>query len=62
MQIDRSLVQGFDLFEGMAPEKIDDVLSHASGRRYPLGEVVFEQGSEAQQFFLLLHGRLRERR
>lgn len=59
MQIDRSLVHGFELFEGMAPEEIDDILSKASSRRYPAGEAVFEQGSEADQFFVLLHGRLR---
>jgi CRP-like cAMP-binding protein len=59
MQIDRSLVQGFDLFEGLGPEEIDDMLGQATSRRYPMGEVVFEQGSQAEHFFLLLHGRLR---
>ena len=59
MQIDRSLVQDFDLFEGLATEEIDDILSRATSRRFPAGEVVFEQGSEADLFFLLLHGRLR---
>ena len=59
MQIDRSLVQGFELFDGLRPEEIDDMLALATSRRYPLAEIVFEQGSEADQFFLLLHGRLR---
>jgi len=59
MQVDRSLVEGLDLFEGMEPEGVDDVLSYATSRRYPQGEIVFEQGSEAEQFFLLLHGRVR---
>ena len=59
MQIDRSLVEGFDLFEGIKPSEVDEILSNATGRRYPLGEVVFEQGSDAEHFFLLLHGRLR---
>lgn len=59
MQIDRSLVQGFDLFEGLAPGEIDDMLARATSRRYPMGEIVFEQGSDADHFFLLLHGRLR---
>jgi CRP-like cAMP-binding protein len=59
MQIDRSLVEGFDLFEGLGPEAIDDILSHATSRRYPVGDIVFEQGSAAGHFFLLLHGRLR---
>ncbi len=52
-------MQHFELFDGLAPEAIDDILSFASSRRYPAGEVVFEQGSAAGQFFLLLHGRLR---
>ena len=34
MQIDRSLVQGFDLFEGMRPDEIDDMLAQATSRRY----------------------------
>jgi CRP-like cAMP-binding protein len=59
MQIDRSVVQGFDFFEGLEPDEIDDILSQATSRRYPSGEVVFEQGGEAGQFFLLLHGRAR---
>jgi CRP-like cAMP-binding protein len=59
MHIDRTLVQGFELFEGLEPDTMDDVLSHAASRRYPAGEVVFEQGSTAEQFFLLLHGRVR---
>lgn len=59
MHVDRSVVQGFDLFEGLTHDEVDDVLSHATSRRYPAGETVFEQGSSADQFFLLLHGRVR---
>ena len=59
MQVDRSLVEGFELFEGLAPNEIDDVLSRATSLRYPTGEIVFEQGGAADHFFLLLHGRLR---
>ena len=42
-----------------SPQEADDVLSRATSRRYPSGEIVFEQGGSADQFFLLLHGRLR---
>lgn len=59
MQIDRSLVQGFDVFDGLRPAEIDDVLAQATSRRYPAGDIVFEQGSDADHFYLLLHGRLR---
>lgn len=59
MNIDKSVVQGFELFDNMTPEATDDILAVAISRRYPTGEVVFEQGSPADQFFVLLHGRLR---
>lgn len=59
MHVDRSVVHGFDLFEGLSPDEVDAVLAHATSRRYPMGEAVFEQGSSADQFFLLLHGRIR---
>lgn len=59
MHIDRSLVEGFQLFDNMAPEAIDDVIATATSRRYPSGETVFEQGDAADNFFVLLHGRLR---
>jgi hypothetical protein len=47
MQIDRSLVQGFDLFGGMSDDAIDDMLVAATSRRYPVDEIVFEQGAAA---------------
>lgn len=59
MHIDRSLVEGFQLFNNLAPEAIDDLLSSAASRRYPAGEAIFEQGDAADNFFVLLHGRLR---
>ena len=59
MQIDRSLVEEFGLFDKLTPDAIDDVLSGAKSRRHPAGETVFKQGSEATHFFVLLHGRLR---
>jgi len=59
MHIDRSVVDGFDLFEGLAPEEVDAVLLPATSRRCPVNTVVFEQGAAADQFFLLLHGRVR---
>jgi len=59
MHIDRSLVEGFQLFENMTPEAIDAVIATATSRRYPAGEAIFEQGDAADNFFVLLHGRLR---
>lgn len=57
--INRALVSALPLFENMGDAEIDDVLASATSRRYPIGEAVFEQGQAADQFFLLLHGRLR---
>lgn len=57
--VNRTTVQGVPLFDGMAGEEIDDILRTASSRRYTPGEAVFEQGQAADQFFILLFGRLR---
>lgn len=57
--IDRSLVRSIALFERMSDGDLDDVLAMATSRRYPAGTAVFEQGQPADQFFVLLHGRLR---
>lgn len=57
--LDRSLIRGLALFEGMDEMALDDLLAVASGRRYAAGEVVFGQGQPATEFYVLLHGRLR---
>ena len=57
--IDRSVVRSIGLFERMTDLELDDVLTHAVSRRYPVGATVFEQGQPAEHFFVLLHGRLR---
>ncbi|RYH14550.1 MAG: Crp/Fnr family transcriptional regulator [Alphaproteobacteria bacterium] len=57
--LDRSLIKNLPLFAGMAEVDLDDVLIGASSRRYVAGTSVFEQGKVAEQFFVLLHGRLR---
>jgi CRP-like cAMP-binding protein len=59
VQINRTAVQGLTLFGQLEPDQIDDVLRSAGSRRYATGDVVFEQGETAAQFFVLLHGRLR---
>lgn len=57
--LDRSLIRDLPLFATMADADLDDVLTGAVSRRYPLGETVFEQGGRADHFFILLNGRLR---
>lgn len=58
-QINRAAVQGLALFEQLEPGEVDDVLRTAASRRYAPEDIVFEQGQTANQFFVLLHGRLR---
>jgi CRP-like cAMP-binding protein len=57
--IDRSLVSALPLFSRMSDAELDDILSMAVSRRYAVGTSVFEQGQAADQFFVLLYGRLR---
>lgn len=57
--IDRSLVKKLPLFERMEDAGLDDILAMAVSRLYAVGVNVFEQGQDADQFFVLLHGRLR---
>jgi len=57
--IDPSLVAGLSLFRGFATDQIKDILSIARSARFPKDGHVFDQGAEAQSFFLLLHGHVR---
>lgn len=57
--VDRSLLRSLALFHGMSDDDLNDILADATSRRYPVGSAVFEQGQAADQFYVLLHGRLR---
>jgi CRP-like cAMP-binding protein len=59
MSVDRSLVADLPLFAGLAPAALDEILREARAVRYPKDTTVFEQGGEAQSFFVLLHGHVR---
>ena len=59
MKIDRAVVKALPLFDRMSDEDLDKLLGHASPRRVPQGDTVFEQGQPAVSFYLLLHGRLK---
>jgi CRP-like cAMP-binding protein len=56
--LDRSLIAGMPPFAGLSPEDQDFVLCHAKSVRYAKGAALFEQGGEADNFFVLLHGNL----
>jgi CRP-like cAMP-binding protein len=47
------------MFSGLNPGEQEELLREARSVRYPRGTAVFEQGAEADRFFVLLHGHLR---
>jgi CRP-like cAMP-binding protein len=57
--LDRSIVSNIPIFAGLNPGDIDGILREARSTRYPKGSSVFDQGTEAHSFFVLLHGHLR---
>lgn len=59
MTVHRSLVAAVPMFAGMSEAEQDDILARASSRHYAGGTVVFEQGMLAENFYVLLSGRLR---
>jgi len=57
--LDRSVVADIPLFADLAPGELDEILREARSIRYPKDAAVFDQGAEADSFFVLLHGHLR---
>jgi CRP/FNR family transcriptional regulator, nitrogen oxide reductase regulator len=57
--VDRSLVANLAMFVGLSPAEQDELLREARSVRFPKGTAVFNQGTEAERFFVLLHGHLR---
>lgn len=57
--VDRSLVVNLAMFAGLASAEQEELLHEARSVRYPKGTAVFDQGAEADRFFVLLHGHLR---
>lgn len=59
MVLDAQLIAGFPVFEGFSPEDLAQVLAEARSVRFTKGAMIFDQGAQADSFFLLLHGRVR---
>ncbi len=59
MALDAQLIAGYPVFEGFSPEDLAQVLAKARSARFAKGAMIFEQGAQADSFFLLLHGRVR---
>ena len=57
--VDRSLVAELPLFAGLAPDALDDILVEARALHHAKNSVVFEEGGDANSFFVLVHGHVR---
>lgn len=59
MAIDISVVRALPLFRQVGDAELSRLMARASARRVARGELIFEQGTAAATFYLLLHGRLK---
>ncbi|CDX13529.1 Crp/FNR family transcriptional regulator [Mesorhizobium plurifarium] len=57
--LDRSLIAGLPVFDGIAAADLDRIISQARSMRIARDQLVFEQEQEAHSFFLLLDGHVR---
>ena len=57
--LDRLVLKGLAPFAMLSESELAAVIAQAASRRFPAGTLVFGQGDPAEQFFVLLHGRLR---
>jgi CRP/FNR family transcriptional regulator, nitrogen oxide reductase regulator len=57
--LDRSLIAGLPVFEGIAAADLDRIVGQARSIRIAKDQPVFEQEQEAHSFFLLLDGHVR---
>lgn len=53
------MIAGLPLFSGAGKEELDFLLSRARSVRYPKDTAIFDQGAEAEAFYLLLDGHIR---
>ncbi|WP_228259689.1 Crp/Fnr family transcriptional regulator [Siculibacillus lacustris] len=58
-RLDRSLIRDLGLFHSLGEADLDTVLATARVQRIAEGATVFEQGTVADAFYVLLHGRLK---
>ncbi len=54
--LDRSMIAGTTLFEGLDAEALDDIAHAAKTIRIAAGETLFEQRDEADAFYILIVG------
>ena len=58
-KLDESLLTGLPPFSRLGRGQIREILDQAASRRYDEGTAIFEEGFEADRFYLLLDGYLR---
>jgi CRP-like cAMP-binding protein len=58
-RLDRSLIAGLPLFQGLSTEDLDRFVGRARSQRIAKGQAIFEQDGDARAFFLLLDGHVR---
>ncbi|SNT39344.1 Crp/Fnr family transcriptional regulator [Tropicimonas sediminicola] len=59
MKLDTSLLTGLPPFSRLDREQIRQILDDATSRRYEEGATIFQEGHDAERFYLLLDGYLR---
>jgi CRP-like cAMP-binding protein len=59
MPVDRKVVAGMPLFAELTQAEVEELLREANSARFAKNTHVFDQGEDALQFHVLLHGHLR---
>src|SRR5690625_3652382 len=57
--LSRALIQDLDMFRSLPDAELDTILQHASAHRLLEGDAAFQHGEVAENFFVLLNGRLK---
>ncbi|WP_342071307.1 Crp/Fnr family transcriptional regulator [Yoonia algicola] len=58
-RLDESLLTHMPPFSKLAKPQIRTILDHATSRRYDTGVAIFDEGAEADRFYMLLDGYVR---
>ncbi len=58
-RLDESLIADLPPFAKLSREAISDILKQATSRRHDAGTAIFEEGREADRFYMLLDGYIR---
>jgi CRP/FNR family transcriptional regulator, cyclic AMP receptor protein len=56
--MDRALMRELELFEGLDDETLDQILLSATDQMLVRGDVIFEEGSEADALYVVVAGRI----